>query len=484
MTRDLNRITNSSTLSSLTNLHYFFAGYNRLKDISNLPGLPRLWRVDVRTNLLDLSNDTQLFAIQTLTNRLVTVDFLPQNQRPTITIPSYWPVGANTTNSQLFFTVSDDVTPEGLITLSAVSSNSILIPNTLSNIIFGVTSSNHFLQFRPATNQTGISLITLTATDDTALSTNAVVQVTVITQQNVSVPDPNLNAAIRDLINKPTGPLNNVDLLKFSQLTVDNAGVTNLTGLEYATNLTSLSLNSNLVSSVFPLQPLYKLSFLALDNNTIGDFSPLGGGTNLNRLSLRGNSITNLGFLSGDFQLATVFLSRNRIQDLTPLVTLTNLSDLSLDQNLISNIAVLPNLGALSFVDLTYNLLDTTPGSPAMNIVSNLLATPVIVLYQPQRSAPGIAAPPKWLISQGVPSRLSVSIIDSIPVGDPYTLYRRLFEHHFDFKQQPFVLFGAGHWLDTHRCGHDGSIRHDHSQFERQGCGGPFRQHASTRDCR
>jgi Leucine-rich repeat (LRR) protein len=415
----LNRITNSSGLPALTNLHYFLGGYNRLRDLSNLTGLPRLWRADLRTNLVDLAEAGQVSAVQTLTNRLVALDVLPQNRPPTIAIADYWPVGAAATSSPLYFTVSDDVTPDDQITLNAISSNPGLIPN--GNISFGTTSSNRYILFTPSPNQTGLSQITVTATDDTALNTNVIVQLTVITQQNITVVDPNLRAVIRTLINKPTGSLNTVDMLKFSQLAADEASITNLAGLEYATNVTRLSLTRNSIGSVSPLQTLTRLSFLSMEDNLLADLSSLSGLTNLDRVSFNHNAITNIGFLNNLTRIGTLSLSENLIRDLSPLSGLTNLGTLYLDQNIVSNIIVLPNLPLLNFVDLSYNVLNTGAGSAAMTVISNLQANSVIVAYLPQRSGPGITAPANWLIAAGVPARVSMTIIDSVP-RTPYIL--------------------------------------------------------------
>ena len=55
----------------------------------------------------------------------------------------------------------------------------------------------------------------------------------------VNFPDPNLEAAIRTAISKPTGTIDGTDLVG-GALTIFNApqsGITNLSGLEYCTDL-------------------------------------------------------------------------------------------------------------------------------------------------------------------------------------------------------------------------------------------------------
>jgi len=71
--------------------------------------------------------------------------------------------------------------------------------------------------------------------------------------QEVSIPDPGLNAAIRDALQKPAGPLTEQDLLGLANLYASRRGVRSLEGLEAAHNLTTLELEgSNLTSLTLP----------------------------------------------------------------------------------------------------------------------------------------------------------------------------------------------------------------------------------------
>jgi len=66
--------------------------------------------------------------------------------------------------------------------------------------------------------------------------------------QSVSIPDPELNDAIRETLQKPFGPLTEQDLLNLTILNACCRNVTNLHGLETARNLTKLSLDHNLLT--------------------------------------------------------------------------------------------------------------------------------------------------------------------------------------------------------------------------------------------
>ena len=109
----------------------------------------------------------------------------------------------------------------------------------------------------------------------------------------VSIPDPNLAAAIRAEIGNT---LTTRTMLNLTSLNARNRGVRNLTGLEHARNLQVLYLgvevvdgqwvNSNAISDVSPLSGLTQLRELYLDTNNISDVSPLSGLTQLRELYL------------------------------------------------------------------------------------------------------------------------------------------------------------------------------------------------------
>jgi Leucine-rich repeat (LRR) protein len=417
----LNRITNSTPLSALRKLHYFLAGFNRFTDISNLTSLSRLWYVDLRTNLLDVSPGSgPASIIGDLTSRLVSVDFVPQNQPPIINLPTTWPIVANATSSPLAFDVADDVTTSNLLTVTAVSSNLSLIPT--SSISLGIATSNRTLTVTPVTGKTGNTLLTLTVMDDTALSSTSSVLVTVVTQQNITVPDLNLRASILSAVGKPSGALDNIDMLKLTQLTANYGAIGDLTGLEWASNLASLSLTGNSISNLSKIRNLPNLRTLALDSNPIIDFSQIAALTNLTELSLAGNSITNIAFVNNLTSLTLLNLSNNRVADISPLIALTNLSYIFLGQNLLTNISLLPTLARLADVDVTLNLLDISSNSVPMAVISTLQSRGALVFYSPQKVPPSINAPTTWRIPASTPSYLGFVVFSGIPPALPLTV--------------------------------------------------------------
>ena len=115
----------------------------------------------------------------------------------------------------------------------------------------------------------------------------------------VPIPDANLRAKIAETLRKPlAGMITAEDMLKLRTLTANNAGILDLTGLQYASNLTFLSLNDNRISNVAPLAGLNRLTTLALRDNWISVVSPLAGLTHLkgsnnqHGLYLQGNPLS------------------------------------------------------------------------------------------------------------------------------------------------------------------------------------------------
>ena len=167
--------------------------------------------------------------------------------------------------------------------------------------------------------------------------------------QNVVFPDANLANKVREALNLPAGAV--IREAQLATLTGLDAGATedtaleakirDLTGLEHATQLEWLYLDSNEISDITPLAGLTQLMELFLDANEIVDLNPLTGLTELQVLSL--------GWWK---------TGGNQISDITPLATLTNLTELSLWGNQISDITPLTSLTALTILDLGSNLID------------------------------------------------------------------------------------------------------------------------------
>ena len=176
------------------------------------------------------------------------------------------------------------------------------------------------------------------------------------TQQSVNIPDPNLRAKINEALRKASGAsITNVEIASLPELDARNANISNLTGLELATNLTELYLQNNSVSDIIPLQGLTKLEVLRLGNNSVSDITPLKGLTKLTKLGLQNNSVSDITPLKGLTKLEVLGLGNNLIADIAPLKGLTKLTKLWLDENSISDIKPLEGLTKLTELGLYNN---------------------------------------------------------------------------------------------------------------------------------
>ena len=136
----------------------------------------------------------------------------------------------------------------------------------------------------------------------------------------VTFADPNLEAAVREAIAIPEGPIYPSDLEGLTSLSASVKNIADLTGLECATSLTLLLLRSNQISDVSPLANLTSLAELGLGGNQISDISALANLVNLEVLSLGNNQISDISTLANLTSLTKLWLCYNQISDIGPLV--------------------------------------------------------------------------------------------------------------------------------------------------------------------
>ena len=191
-----------------------------------------------------------------------------------------------------------------------------------------------------------------------------------VSAQVVEIPDPNLEKAIRDQLNLefltllPEEPITQQDMLKLGWLDGRDRTITDLTGIEYATNVTHLYLGGNAIENLEPLAGLTNnLWFLDLYCSRIQDITPLANLINLTHLFINGNpAITDITPLANLTNLTELAVSQNQVRDLNPLAGLTRLTFLDLSNNRISDLTPLMNLTALETLRLNMNaIVDITP---------------------------------------------------------------------------------------------------------------------------
>ena len=186
------------------------------------------------------------------------------------------------------------------------------------------------------------------------------------------MPDANLRTAVRSALN-----LNNNDTLtqagmaNLTTLTARNAQISNLTGLEHATNLQKLDLRDNTISNISALSGLTNLESLKLKGNNISSVSALSGLTSLTLLNLKENNISNISDLSGLTNLEHLRVDANSITDVQPLTSLVNLERLWIAGNSLTNAHLLSSLTGLTQIDIPIpDPPDTTAPSVTVSVPS------------------------------------------------------------------------------------------------------------------
>ncbi len=203
---------------------------------------------------------------------------------------------------------------------------------------------------RPPTNHSGYELV---KSADLPLE---VISATTPNTAAVNIPDANLRANIETALGKTSGdPISAAEMATLTSLAAQDASISDLTGLETATNLTELQLWDNEISNISAVAGLTNLTKLYLWGNAITDISHVAALTNLTDLRLGENSIANVSAVAALTNLTHLYLRENSVSDIAAVVGLTNLTELRIGDNTISSIAAVANLTNLVWLDAPNN---------------------------------------------------------------------------------------------------------------------------------
>ena len=172
--------------------------------------------------------------------------------------------------------------------------------------------------------------------------------------QVVNIPDPVLASVLRDALDlAPNAPITKSKMQTLYRLNVSNwdikdltgdiqQKITDLTGLEHATQLSWLVLHAaHRTEDLRPLSGLEYLTYLELSFGSISDLRPLSGLTRLTHLDLIGNEVRDLAPVKGFTQLKALEVQYNPISDFSPLSGLTQLAQLEVS---VTSVALMENL--------------------------------------------------------------------------------------------------------------------------------------------
>ena len=172
----------------------------------------------------------------------------------------------------------------------------------------------------------------------------------------VDIKDLLLKQAINVSLDRPSdADITIADMQSLTSLSCMNCGVSDLSGLEHATNLVNVDLHENYITDLTPLANLTKLESICLGDNRISDLSALANLENLASLEVSYNQVADLSPVSKLTNLQTMMATNNKIEDISVLATLNNLKTLDLSQNNVQNIEALATIDTLERANLQQN---------------------------------------------------------------------------------------------------------------------------------
>ena len=389
-----NSIADLSPLAGLTSLIWLSLYNNSLSDLTPLAGLTSL--IWLRLDDNSISDLTPLAGLTNLTELRL------ENNN----ISDIAALASLTSLIRLYLNANSiaDLTPlTGLTNLTTLwlGDNSIsdLTPLAgLTNLTELRLENNNISDIAPLVENTGLGIgnwidVRGNPLSDTSINAHipALQARGVISDDDggetpVAIPDAKLHAAIANELGKASNaPITASEMATLNHLFAFDSDIRELTGLEYAINLTTLQLGRNDVSDLTPLTGLTNLTALYLYGNRISnsnlthlagltnlttlelgfngvsDLTPLAGLTNLTELEIEVNAITDLTPLAGLTNLITLELGFNEISDLTPLAGLTNLTELEIEDNAITDLTPLTGLTNLITLKLGDNSISELP---------------------------------------------------------------------------------------------------------------------------
>ena len=155
-----------------------------------------------------------------------------------------------------------------------------------------------------------------------------------------------------------------VDVAQVTALSLNNANITNISGIEKFTALTELNISNNNITDISSIESLTNLTKLYAYGNTIKDINPISKLTKLTDLSLSQNSLIDsdtsssnsaTSVLSSLTNLQTLDMSHNYLKYTNGLESLTNLTKLDLYDNAIQDLSGLSTLKKLVELNLGEN---------------------------------------------------------------------------------------------------------------------------------
>ena len=352
-----NSISDISAVSGLTSLTWLSLGGNSISDISAVSGLTSLTDLYLHSNSISdisaVSGLTSLTALGLSGNSISDISAVSG-----LTSLTWLSLRGNS--------ISDISAVSGLTSLTSL----FLISNSISDVspLEDLTAlTDLYLSGNPIADYAPLRRLqaktTHTIDIDIDIGVDPDVPVTTDSPEETWMPDANLRAKVRSTLGLAPGQaLTQQAMQRLTSLSARESSISDITGLEYATQLQILDLLDNQISDLTPLEGLTTLTWLQLIGNQISDISALADLTALKLLYIAANQISDISALADLTGLTDANLSTNQISDISPLAGLTALTGIYLDRNQISDVSPLAGLTGLTWLVLWNNQIsDISP---------------------------------------------------------------------------------------------------------------------------
>lgn len=352
-------ITDITSISNLTNLYYLDLRGNQISDISVLESMENLEEIHLwDNNISDISPLKNLINLKCLdlgSNKITDISILENLQDTCEIYADYQNISIDIGDIKQGTEMKYDLP----LILSQIFTNKLIFRkyykmemNNNNNSYISDDKTNITLD----TTTRGDKNINITVVDSSGsailnLKMSYKVRADGDSINEIEFNDKNIkNILLHNYDIDSDNKITEYDMKNIEKIYLNGLNIQDLSGLEYATNLTFLDLGNNNLSDISLLSNLTNLTELYLNYNDIEDISPL-------------NNLTCLKIL---------YLSNNKISDISTLENLTNLKSLDIADNNISNIEVLEKLNLIDYYKVGGQQLELNLGNIARNSVKEI----------------------------------------------------------------------------------------------------------------
>lgn len=174
---------------------------------------------------------------------------------------------------------------------------------------------------------------------------------------------------------------------QLTELTLFNAGISNLAPLKELTNLVKLDIGQNKIKSLDEIKKLTKLTYLNASVNNIIKIDGLKGLNKLTYLNLNYNDIKELGPVGKLTKLETLYVKGNELTDIKAVKSLKKLKVLDVANNRITDVGAISHLSNLTGLYMENNFFTDYSSVFKLKKLEDLgLCNSMILDYRPLKS--------------------------------------------------------------------------------------------------